>query len=206
MKCIRVRIGMTQSNFKFAITGGIGSGKSTVAEILRRQNYAVLSCDAIYKELLREKEFVNNLSHEFGGVGKSDGTLDRVKLSEKVFNDKEALERLNAITHPAIMEEVFKRSEGLKISFTEVPLLFENGLEEYFDGVIVVLRDLEERIAAVSTRDKIDRGSVILRIKSQFNYENDNFAKYYVIHNISNLSNLEQKTAEILKKIKAKYL
>ncbi len=197
---------MTQNNFKFAITGGIGSGKSTVAEILRRQNYAVFSCDAIYEELLHDKEFLNNLSREFGGVIKPDGTLDRIKLSEKVFNDKKALERLNAITHPAIMEEVFKRSEGLIISFTEVPLLFESGLEEYFDGVIVVLRDISERIEAVSSRDKINRESVILRVKSQFNYENGDFAKYYVIHNDGKFDDLEQKTAEILEKIKAKYL
>ena len=197
---------MTQNNYKFAITGGIGSGKSTVAEIIRRQNYAVFSCDAIYEELLHNQDFLNNIAHEFGEVLNPDGTLNRSKLAEKVFNDKAALDRLNALTHLAIMEEVFKRSKGLKISFTEVPLLFESGFEGYFDGVIVVLRDLDERIAAVSRRDKIDRESVILRIKSQFNYENNEFAKYYVIHNDGNLSNLEQKTDDILKKIKAKYL
>ena len=197
---------MTQNNFKFAITGGIGSGKSTVAEIIRRQNYTVFSCDAIYEELLQDKEFLNNLSREFDGVVKPDGTLDRIKLSKKVFNDKAALKRLNELTHPAIMEEVFKRSKGLKISFTEVPLLFESGLEGYFDGVIVVLRDINERIEAVSSRDKIDRDSVVLRIKSQFNYENDSFAKYYVIHNDGKFDDLEPKTVEILKIIKAKYL
>ena len=197
---------MMQNNFKFAITGGIGSGKSTVAEIIRRQNYAVFSCDAIYEELLRDKEFLNNLSREFGEVIKPDGTLDRRKLSEKVFNDKAALVRLNAITHPAIMEEVFKRSKGIKISFTEVPLLFESGLEGDFDGVIVVLRDINERISSVSKRDEIDAESVNLRIKSQFNYENNDFAKYYVIHNDGKFDDLEQKTVEILEKIKAKYL
>lgn len=197
---------MTQSNYRFAITGGIGSGKSTVAEIIRRQGYAVFSCDAIYNELLCNYEFLNKIVLEFGDVLDANGTLDRSKLSAKVFNDEAALRKLNAITHPAIMEEVFNRSKGHKISFTEVPLLFESGLEEYFDGVIVVLRDIEERIAAVSSRDKTDRESVILRIKSQFNYENDSFAKYYVIHNDGNLSNLEQKTAEILERIKAKCL
>ncbi|MDE6667307.1 MAG: dephospho-CoA kinase [Clostridia bacterium] len=197
---------MTQSNYRFALTGGIGSGKSTVAEIIRRQNYVVFSCDAIYEELLHNKEFLNNLSCEFGDVLSHDGTLDRGKLAEKVFSDNAARERLNAITHPAIMDEVFNRSKGLKISFIEVPLLFENGFERYFDGVIVVLRNLNERIAAVSKRDKIDSESVNLRIKSQFNYENNDFTKYYVIHNDGNLSNLEQKTVVILEKIKAKYL
>ena len=197
---------MTQNNYKFAITGGIGSGKSTMAEIIRRQNYAVFSCDAIYDQLLRNTEFLSKISREFDDVLKPDGTLDRSKLAEKVFNNKSALERLNALTHPAIMEEVFERSKGFKISFTEIPLLFEGGLEEYFDGVIVVLRDINQRIDAVSVRDNIDRERVVLRLKSQFNYDNGDFAKYYVIHNDGNLNDLEQKTAEILEKIKAKYL
>lgn len=197
---------MTQSNCKFAITGGIGSGKSTVAEIIRRQGYVVFSCDAIYNELLCNHEFLNKIILEFGDVIDENGTLDRSKLSEKVFNDEETLEKLNSITHPAIMKEVFNRSKDYKISFTEVPLLFESGLEENFDGVIVVLRNSEERITAVSARDKIDRESVILRIKSQFNYDNGDFAKYYVIHNNGNLINLVHKTSEILEKIEAKYL
>ncbi len=192
---------MTQNNYKFAITGGIGSGKSTVAEILRRQGFAVFSCDEIYKALLCDKKFLNKISREFDGVLCADGSLNRNKLAEIVFADKSALEKLNAITHPAIMEEVFKKAEGHKISFTEVPLLFESGYEEFFDGIIVVLRNEEERIAAVAQRDGLDPQTVVLRIKSQFNYDNCNFAKYYVIHNDSNLGDLEQKIAEILKKI-----
>lgn len=197
---------MTQSNFKFAITGGIGSGKSTVAEIIWRQGYAVFSCDEIYKELLYRKEFLNKIASEFDGVIKEDGALDRAKLSKIVFEDKAALDKLNSITHPAIMEEVFKRSSGLKLSFTEVPLLFENGFERYFDGVLVVLRDVNERIASVSKRDDIDVKTVNLRIKSQLNYDNCDFAKYYVIHNNGNFEDLEQNVAEILENIKAKYL
>lgn len=206
MKCIRVRIGMTQNNFKFAITGGIGSGKSTVAEIIRRQGYAVFSCDEIYKELLCRKDFSEKIAKEFDGVIKEDGALDRVKLAKIVFEDKATLDKLNSITHPAIMEEVFKRSSKLKLSFTEVPLLFENGFERYFDGVLVILRDVNERIASVSKRDKTDTKTVNLRIKSQFNYENYDFAKYYVIHNNGNFDDLERKLAEILENIKAKYL
>lgn len=197
---------MTQSNFKFAITGGIGSGKSTVAEIIRGQGYAVFSCDEIYKELLCRKEFLNKIAYAFDGVIKEDGALDRSELSKIVFEDKAALDKLNSITHPAIMEEVFKRSSGLKLSFTEVPLLFENGFERYFDGVLVVLRDLNERIASVSKRDNIDAKTVNLRIKSQFNYGNYDFAKYYVIHNNGNFEDLEQNLTEILENIRAKYL
>lgn len=192
---------MTQSSYKIAITGGIGSGKSTVADIIRREGYPVFSCDKIYNELLCRGECLNKIAKEFAGVIKSDGTLDRVKLAEKVFNDKAELAKLNAITHPAIMEEVFKRSEGYKISFTEVPLLFESGLENDFDGIIVVLRKLEDRISSVSKRDKIDQNNVVLRINSQFNYDNCDFAKYYVIHNDGNFDDLSRVTHRILQKI-----
>lgn len=197
---------MTQSNVKIAITGGIGSGKSTVAEIIRRQGYAVFSCDEIYNELLQNAAFVNKLAEEFDGVLTPDGAIDRIKLSEKVFSDKSALKRLNALTHPAVMYEVLKKSEGHNLSFAEVPLLFENGYEKFFDGVIVVLRDEEERISSVIKRDKIDREKVILRIKLQFNYSNDDFAKYYVMHNCGNFDDLAAKTYEIVENIKAKYL
>ncbi len=197
---------MTQNNFKFAITGGIGSGKSAVSEIIRRQGYAVFSCDEIYKELLLKPSFIEKISSEFDGVLNFDGTINRKKLSEKVFGDSAALEKLNAITHPAIMKEVLKKCSGESIAFAEVPLLFENGFERYFDGVIVVLRDTEERIAAVLKRDNLTRESVISRIKSQLNYDNNSFAKYYVIHNDGNFEDLKQKTKEILGKIKEKCL
>lgn len=197
---------MTQSNVKIAITGGIGSGKSTVAEIIKRQGYAVFSCDIIYNELLQNAAFVNKLAEEFDGVLTPDGAIDRVKLSENVFSDKAALKKLNALTHPAVMGEVLKKSEGHNLSFTEVPLLFENGFEKFFDGVIVVLRDEEERISSVIKRDETDREKVIIRIKSQFNYNNGDFAKYYVIHNSGNLDDLAAKTLEIIENIKAKYL
>lgn len=192
---------MKQNSLKFAITGGIGSGKSTVAEIIKRKGYAVFSCDEIYKELLLDAEFKAKLSLNFDGIINADGSLDRSKLSEIVFNDKSALKRLNALTHPAIIEEVFKKSSGQKISFTEVPVLFESGLEKYFDGIIVVLRDMDKRIDAVSARDKIDRERAILRIKSQLNYENYDFAKYYVIHNDGNFEDLKAKIKEVLEKI-----
>lgn len=196
---------MTQSNIKIAITGGIGSGKSTVAEIIKCKGYAVFSCDKIYDELLKDNAFLKKLSKEFGGVLTDGGDLNRTKLAEIVFNDKETLKRLNALTHPAIMKKVKEKCKGEAISFVEVPLLFENGFEKVFNGVIVVLRDKEERISATVKRDGTDRAKVILRINSQLDYENCDFTQYYVLHNDRNLADLTQKTEKILKKIKSKY-
>lgn len=189
---------MTQSSIKIAVTGGIGSGKSVVCEIIKKQGYPVYSCDSIYSELLNSAEFLKKIDDEFYGVFKSDGSLDRQALSEAVFNNEAELKKLNSITHPEIMSAALKKMEGEKLAFLEVPLLFENGFENLFDGVIVVLRDKEERIRSVIARDKIDREHVLLRINKQFDYDNFDFTKYYVIHNCGNLVDLEQKTLKTL--------
>ena len=192
---------MTQNNIKIAITGGIGSGKSTVSKIIAEEGLPVFSCDQIYCELLNDKAFLEVLSKEFEDVLLSDGTLNRKALSEKVFKDGNKLNKLNAITHPLIMKEAFKRMQGQNLSFCEVPILFENGFEKLFDGVIVILRDKQQRINSVIKRDGISRKNALLRINSQYNYDKNNFTKYYVIHNDGNFDDLRQKTLQILAKI-----
>ena len=192
---------MMQSNVKIAVTGGIGSGKSVVCDYIKKQGYPVFSCDSVYSELLTSAEFLKKINDEFGGVLKNDGSLNRQALSEAVFNNEAALKKLNSITHPEIMSAALKKMDGMRLAFLEVPLLFENGLENLFDGVIVVLRDKEDRISSVMARDKTDREHVLLRINKQFDYKKFDFTKYYVIHNCGNLADLEQKTLTTLQKI-----
>lgn len=192
---------MTQNNIKIAVTGGIGSGKSAVCQIIKKQGYPVYSCDSIYSELLTSTEFLKKIESEFGGVINADGSLNRKALSDAVFKNDCALKKLNSITHPEIMSEALKKMEGDRLAFLEVPLLFENGFENLFNGVIVVLRGLEDRVNSVMSRDKANRESVLLRINRQLNYDNFDFAKYYVIHNCYNLTVLEQNVLNILQKI-----
>jgi len=201
LKFTPVKTGMKQNNFKVAITGGIGSGKSAVAEIIAESGYNVISCDDEYKKLLSEREFISKLSLQFVGVAAPDGSIDKRKLSERVFNNEAELKKLNALTHPLIMKRVLKAMQGKGVYFCEVPLLFEGGFEKLFDGVIVVLRDRNERISAVVERDNLTEKKVEIRINSQINYENFEFKEYYVIHNNGNLSDLRLKTRVILQQI-----
>lgn len=193
---------MKQNNRKIAITGGIGSGKSCVSEIISAQGFPVFSCDKIYSELLNDGDFLSAIEKNFGGVVE-DGKLDREKLSAEVFCDSEKLKRLNSLTHGKILNAAFGKMKGEELSFLEVPLLFENGFEKLFDGVIVVLRDFEKRVQSVMLRDKLSRNEVILRIKSQIDYDNYDFTKYYVIHNNSNFGDLRINALKVLDKIKA---
>lgn len=195
---------MKQSK-KIAVTGGIGSGKSTVMKIIAGKGYPIFSCDEIYSQLTSDRNFLNILRHSFGDIFNSGGTLDRKKLSEIVFNNPAKLAELDKITHPAIYKEMFRMAdEAGGICFCEVPLLFESGAESLFDGVIIVMRNEEQRIKSVTARDKLPEQDVKKRISNQFDYNSANFAMYYVIHNNGDLSELEWQTEEIIKKINEK--
>lgn len=192
---------MKQSK-KIAVTGGIGSGKSTVMKIIAGKGYPIFSCDEIYSQLTSDSDFLNILRNSFGDILNSDGTLDRKKLSEIVFNNPAKLAELDKITHPAIYKEMFRMAdEAGGICFCEVPLLFESGAESLFDGVIIVMRNEEQRIKSVTARDKLPEQDVKKRISNQFDYNSADFAMYYVIHNNGDLSELEWQTEEIIKKI-----
>lgn len=192
---------MKQNNFKVAITGGIGSGKSTVCKIIKESGLPVFSCDEIYAELLQDAGFCKQISDGLGGGYFKDGGLDKEKIKKEVFSGGEKLKILNSLTHPAIMKKLLQTADKESVAFCEVPLLFENGYERLFDAVIVVLREKSKRIAAVVQRDKICEKDALLRINSQYNYDNCNFAEYYVIHNDTNLADLKQKTQQILQKM-----
>lgn len=154
---------------RYAVTGGIGSGKSTVMRCLKELGYPTFSCDEIYRELCGEAEFLSALSARFHGVVKA-GVLDRAALARTVFSDASARRDLDAISHPRIMERLFSRMEG-PLSFAEVPLLFEGGYADKFDGVIAVMRKKEARIASLKTRDGLNGEEIARRMDSQRDWD-----------------------------------
>lgn len=187
----------------YAITGGIGCGKTAVSQIIRGEGYPVFSCDEIYATLVRGGKLVEAIENEFGGVTLPDGSLDRKALSAKVFGNKTALQRLNEITHPAILSEMFSLADKSKSEtvFCEVPLFFEDGLQNRFDGAIVVVRNLEARIQAVVSRSGISREEVLARINSQFDYSAADLSGYYIVSNDGSIEDLVQKVKKILQNI-----
>ena len=194
---------MKQSNIKIAVTGGIGSGKSTVCKLIEQSGFPVYSCDAVYSELLSGNELPSKIAEEFGlGILNIDGTLGRRALSKIVFGNEKLLQKLNNITHPEIFKAMFAKAECDRgLVFFEVPLLFEGGYQDLFDGVIVVLRDKKNRIGSVSKRDGLTEQEIENRINRQFDYANSNFEQYYVIHNDGNFGDLRALTIDLLLKI-----
>lgn len=157
-----------------AITGGIGSGKSTFANALRSLGYTVFGADEIYAGLLGNPDFVKEVCAAVGVAPLTRGdkiSLDRKAVAGRVFTDAAAKKNLDNLTHKAIIDRMFEKidtSDGLV--FCEVPLLYECNLENKFDCVIVVIRSEDDRVHSVVARDGKSEELVRKIIKNQFDY------------------------------------
>lgn len=191
---------------KIAITGGIGSGKSTVSEIIRGMGYTVVSADNVYRELLLNEEFVREIC-ELMGIPpvEKDGhiTIDRKSLSEIVFSDKNRLSRLNDFTHPRIMSEIFRLSEGVEpLFFAEVPLLFERGYETEFDNVFIVRRRLDLRLSETMKRDGKTEAEIRRVMDNQYDYEGNKCGnKSIIIKNDGTIDELKFRVYAVVKSL-----
>lgn len=182
---------------KIAITGGIGSGKSTVIELIKDQGFPVFSCDEIYKEIIVSKEYIQKIQEHFPTAVKNE-KIDKQILSTLIFKDKTKRDMLNQIAHPLIMKRLFWKMDlsNDNLVFAEVPLLFEGNFENLFDAVIVVKRDLKSRINSVATRDNLTAIEVESRINAQFLYDSSEGqiriknSNAYVIDNNTSIQNL----------------
>ncbi len=180
------------------LTGGIGSGKSTVANIFAKNGVPVYISDNASKEILELKETIDEIVSFFGTDILEDGNIDRKKLASIVFSDKDKLNILNGIMHPKVGEH-FKKWLSTKddeFIIKEVAILFELGLEKGCDKVITITAPIEDRIERTIKRDSCSREDVIKRIENQLD-DNIKISKSdFVINNIS----IEQ-TEEVVKHI-----
>ncbi len=189
------------TNRIYAITGGIGSGKSTVSKIIKDSGFEVFSADEVYKELLLSKDFVKSI-YDALSIKTDDYVFDTKLVSSKVFNDKKLLKKLNETTHPIIMQKLIEKSKKIDgVCFNEVPLLFESGYENLYSGVIVVKRDVALREKDVIKRDNITKEEFTKRLNSQFNYKNLDEKLHTVITNDGDFKELELKVKAVLGEI-----
>lgn len=193
-------------NIKIAVTGGIGSGKTSVCEIIKNLGFPVFSCDEVYSELLRDEAFVCAVSELVGVLtAKKDGhtVIDRRAVSQKIFSNGELKKKLDNFTHPLIMKTLLSKMSAVGSGpvFAEVPLLFEGGFENLFDKIVVVIRPLESRIAAVEARSGMSRQEVFSRIKNQFDYEKISETAHTLICNDSDFEELKKRVSAALRDI-----
>ena len=156
------------------LTGGIGSGKSTVAAMLRDQGIRVVDADQIAREVVEPGQpALAELVEVFGqDILNDDGSLNRQELANRAFATEEATNALNAITHPRIEQETrrqFDLAAAEKENFLvyDMPLLVERGLHEEMDMVIVVHTDIEERVRRLVEHRGLDEDDVRRRMSHQ---------------------------------------
>jgi dephospho-CoA kinase len=159
---------------RIGLTGGIGSGKSTVAKIFETQGIPVYYADDAGKKLMNENEALKALIQQhFGKDTYSNGELNRKHLSSLVFNSPEKLALLNSIVHPATIKDAdeWMSRQDAPYAIKEAALIFESGSQEYLDKVIGVYAPAAIRINRVMQRDNTSREEVISRMNRQINEE-----------------------------------
>lgn len=157
-----------------ALTGGIGSGKTTALNIIKDLGFSVISCDLITHALYKKQWFLRKVKRLFPLAinGKIILKVDKCEISKQVFSDKEKHKKLSNLITPLILGKALKKARKKSgLVFIEVPLLFENKLQSLFDFIVVILRDIESRINSVINRSKLTRDEVLSRIANQFDYD-----------------------------------
>lgn len=183
------------------LTGGIGTGKSTVAEQLAALGAVVVSADELAREVVAPgSPGLEQLAREFGpGVVQPDGQLDRAAMAQLVFDDPAARLRLEQITHPLIAAAKTEQFAGLapgQVGVYDVPLLVETGMEGEFDAVVVVEAPLDLRLARLHRRGLPNR-EARARIEAQATDEERRALAHFVLVNDGDRNQLDRSVLEL---------
>ncbi|MBA5628470.1 dephospho-CoA kinase [Moheibacter lacus] len=186
------------------LTGGIGSGKSTIAKWFLELGIPVYNADLEAKKLMNENEkIIAELTELFGEEVYQNGIYNRKLVSSKVFQDKELLHQLNQIVHPEVFKHFQNWVENQASDFVvkEAAILFESGSYKDCDLVVSVVADEEIRIKRVLKRDEISEEQIRQRINNQWTDTQRIEKSDFVIENNSNLEDLKIKFDQLYKKL-----
>lgn len=185
------------------LTGGIGSGKSTLMQWFQKQGVPCFESDAVGRKLL-DTDMREAVSEAFGAeLYLQTGSLDRKALAEKVFANPAALAKLNQIVHPAVaiaFEDFKKQHANAPFVINEAAILFETGGYKNCDAVILVTAPKSDRIERIINRDGSTKAEVIKRMKNQWEDERKRKLADYVIEN-STIKSAQKQAAQILEKL-----
>ena len=194
------------------LTGGIGTGKSTVSRKLRERGYPVIDLDVISREVIEYPEVINELVRNFGIEilesqnnisGKK--SISRNKLRQTVFKEEKKVSVLNSIMHPPIVEEMRRQVENFKKNyktvFVEVQLLFEAKLEKEFDLTVLVYADKKTQLERVLKRDGRKEEEVQQIINAQMDMTEKRRLSNYIIENNGNSEMLDLEIEKFIKKL-----
>lgn len=159
---------------RIGITGGIGAGKSLVAEIIKAMGYPVYNSDERAKELMESNPKIKEgLIHLFGVEIYQNDKLNKFALAQAIFSDESQREKVNALIHPIVREDfnLWALVQNNSLVFNESAILFETGSFKKFDAIILVYAPKELRIKRIMKRDNCSENEVLKRMNSQFSDE-----------------------------------
>jgi len=192
-----------------AVTGGIGSGQSTVCNLFQILGCKIIDVDVkakqiIQKDVLLQKELKKAFGRE---IFFKDGSLNRKHLAHLAFRDEEKTLELNKIIHPRMVSEVIEEMETARFSLrypliiVDAALIFEISIEKMFDAVIVVFANLDHRIQRVMERDNLKRAEVLARVRRQIPLEEKRAWADYVVDNNGTTGDLNKQVDQIYEEL-----
>lgn len=186
------RITKYRSPKVIAVTGGIGSGQSTVCRFLKKLGCKVIDVDKKAKQIIqKDKSLQVELRKHFGqDVFFNNGTLNRKRLAHLAFRDPAKTQLLNQLVHPRMVSEVVEEMENARHSqrypliVVDAALVFEISIEQMFDSIIVVYANMDNRIKRVMARDNLKRAEILSRVRRQIPLKDKkNWADYVIDNN-----------------------
>jgi dephospho-CoA kinase len=178
-----------RSGLKVGVTGGIGSGKTSVCKVFTVLGIPVFSTDRIAREIMDgDKDIIREINIIAGRDMYSNGCLDRMALASLIFNNNNLLEKVNSLVHPVVFEH-FARWEIIQTApyiIMEAAILFESGASKLVDKIATIVAPEEERLTRVTLRSKLSRHQVLERMMNQMDDEARIKLSDYVIFNSEN--------------------
>ena len=193
--------------YLIGLTGGMGSGKSTVADCLRSNGIPVIDADVIAHKIMNEESTLDKIHEIFGkNVFDKDGSLNKVKFSSVLFTNTVKRKKLNEFVHPKVWDEMMNETEkyvteGSKVIFLDVPLLIESGWHTRVNETWLVKADYNERIERLRLRTNLSTEEIKKRIEIQMpESEKEEYADK-IINNGGTIEETEKQVIEELQKI-----
>lgn len=189
--------------YKVGITGGIGSGKSSVCKMLALRGVPIYDSDSRAKQLMvTDAELVRLVSQRFGADVYVDGMLNRQVLAARVFTDKVALAELNSMVHPAVMRDFERWAAEQQTAYVvmESAIIFEAGLDDKLDAVVAVMAPCSLRLERAMLRDGATREQIEERMRTQLSDDELARRAKYAIVNIS-LDELDEEVEQLHRRL-----
>lgn len=175
--------------FKLGITGGIGSGKTSVCRVFDVLRIPVFSADTEASEIMEHDDEIKSLLNSITGKDLyTNGSLDRMRLADIIFNDNAVLEKVNSLVHPRVFDH-FRKWTGEQESLyviMEAAILFESGASGFVDRIATVVAPVDQRVERVIQRNKLSKEQVMERINNQMDDETRMKLSDYIIYNSEN--------------------